>query len=231
MNESSWERTRRNEQKRLLIVLLVVCPLCAVGILLYLNNRDQIGVSVTASGPERFAPDTADRISTTGDTAETALPDTDQRKAALTEKPQASSKKPKMTPMRTDIPEEGSPMVSEETATRPPPASAVSAVSEKDSCCSILLPTIACISENPKDVVINLSLELFFSDIEKRSAILLRRDDVKVMVLRTMRDQQLPAMKIDELETLLQRGIAPVLPNSGITRIKIRNIQIEKATR
>ncbi len=228
MNESSWERSRRNDRKKLLLLLLVFGPLCALGVILYLNNRDQIGTVV--SDHENHTVE-----------AEPAVPSVESNDTAAKPTPDNSTatgdelSPPELTVITADTPSQPAvsppPQVSaKKTATPATGHSSPDASPPTGSCCSILLSPIECTVENRKDVVINLSLELFFDDPGQRSALLLRRDAIKVMVLRTMRAQELSAVKINELEALLLAEIAPVVQPSGISGMKIRNIQIEKVS-
>jgi hypothetical protein len=231
MNESSWEKSRRNDRKKFLLLLLISGPLCALGVILYLNNRDLIDSTSSGSGnpvveaePAVSSPQSTDTTAEVRDKPDVSAPGGNsalpQPDAAVTNAVAPSepvvSPSPRISAQKTVAPVTGQ---SSPESSRP-----------SGSCCSILLSPIECTVENRKDVVINLSLELFFNDPEQRSALLLRRDDIKVIVLRTMRSQQLPAIKIHELEALLLKDIAPVVQPSGISGMKIRNIQIEKVS-
>ena len=225
MNENSRKRTPRNDRKKLLVLLLVAGPLCAIGAVLFLNNRDLIVSSVESFLPKTAGslPSSIGRSDTTGVDMLPAARPAASAATRSTEKSGISVEKITAAPSAPP-PSSSKAAPVKNRGERPDRDSALN-----DSCCSVLLAPIACSVENRKDMVINLSLELFFNDIEERPSILLRREDIKMMALRTMREQQLSAIKIHELETELQRNIACVFRDTGLIRVTIRNIQIEKA--
>ena len=228
MNESAWERSQRSYRKKIVLSILIILPLCAIGIVFFLNNRDLLGDADQAVPPvagKKAADD--DTAAATPGVPETAIASerdtvahvasTKPAAAAVTAKNTVSAPLPAAGPAGNPAQERPVPSLS-----RTPPSAAV-------QCCSEKLAPIPCILENRKDVVINLSLELFFTNMEDRSAILLRREDIKIMVLRTVRDQELPSMKIGRLETLLQKSICSIFDRPVVYKVKVKNIQIEKA--
>jgi flagellar basal body-associated protein FliL len=96
---------------------------------------------------------------------------------------------------------------------------------------SIELLPFACRIESRKDIVIYLSLELFFNDRGNRSALLLRREDMKVMAMRTLRDKEPGAVTTGKLEGELRAAINGIFGNDEIIAVKIKDIRIEKAVR
>ncbi len=91
------------------------------------------------------------------------------------------------------------------------------------------LPPFSCRLESRKDIVIGLSLELFFNDAAKRSEIRLRREEIKIMVMRELRDMRLSGVRIGELEKRLLPGINSLFDVNVINALKIKNITVEKA--
>jgi flagellar basal body-associated protein FliL len=106
-----------------------------------------------------------------------------------------------------------------------------SPVERAGSPASIVLPPFPCSIDSRKDVVIYPSLELFFEDAERRSALLLRRDDIKVMVLKTLRTKEPGTIKTSVLEAELRDAINQLFDHNEIVTVKINDIRIEKAAK
>ncbi|MBN1575181.1 MAG: hypothetical protein JW913_01420 [Chitinispirillaceae bacterium] len=218
MKESSWEASRRKVKKKAFLLVFLLITALALATVLFLNNRDLIGPFGSRRSPE------------TKEHAAEAMP-MQTESAVPSPAPSVSpvsvsnDSQPVLPQGFTGSPAAKLPLPSIGDA----PETIKTAAPDHPESFSIEFPSFPCRTESRKDVVIYLSLELFFSDIEKRAAILLRRNDIKVMVLRTVRDKELSGMKIGKLETQLLQDINKLFDHPDITAVKIRNIQVEKA--
>ncbi|MCX7726778.1 MAG: hypothetical protein N2053_08000 [Chitinispirillaceae bacterium] len=81
---------------------------------------------------------------------------------------------------------------------------------------------------NRKDIVLNLSLELFFEDIDMKKEILLKREEIKIMVMKELKEKELSEIKPDLLESQLPSSINSIFDKNVIRKVKIKTIDIEK---
>ncbi len=207
MRESAWEASARREKKKLLMFSFFIAAAAAVAGVIVINNSDLLKLPILPK-PLRSEEKTPHRLQNkksdnkyTDSTASSFSYVTDSGESDI--KPYVDDNKP---------PEQV------RKSMEPAPESF-----------SIELPSIPCRIESRKDIVIYLSLELFFNEIEKRPSILLRRDDIKVIVKRTLQPKEIKEMKIRELEAELLQEIKGLFDNGEITDLKIRNIEVEKA--
>ncbi len=228
MRESSWEASRRKQHKRKMLFFLIIVPVIALAGILIINNRDLIDRSLKSGSIPHIkesittdqSPDSATTVSSDSSTPSTAsapaspLSGLKDSETAIPQKNRVAEEPAVHEPVAGDTPE----MIS-------PPMEKLPKLH------SIVLPSFPCRIESRKDIVIYLSLELFFNDIEKRSAILLRREDIKVMAMRTVHGKELNDIKIGELESQLLQNINKVFEHAEITTVKIGNIQVEKAVK
>jgi hypothetical protein len=232
MKESSWEASRQRQKKKALLLALIGIPAVAAAVVLVVNNRDLINPSggrnhVESTDRNDMSPQ--ERNDPDAEMANDSLPFNEP--AA----PEAASNdpQPSLPPVPSDSPAAvASPSVA--PASRPSKNSAPDpekqVVSDVPKSFSITLPPIPCRLESRKDLVIYLSLELFFNEIEKRTDILFRREGIKVIVMRSVKGKELAEMKIGELESQLLHDINRLFEHPDIiTTLKIRNIQVEKA--
>jgi hypothetical protein len=228
MRESSWEASRRKQHKTKLLFFLIVVPVLVLAGILFTNNRDLIDRALKSRSIHQMKGTIQTALSP--DSARTVSSDSTAPSAASA----PSSPVPVLKNSEKAVPQKN--QVAEEPAVYKPVAGntpeMISPPMEKlPKLRSIVLPSFPCRIESRKDVVIYLSLELFFNDIEKRSAILLRREDIKVMAMRTVHGKELNDIKIGELESQLLQNINKIFEHAEITAVKIGNIQVEKAVK
>jgi len=241
MTESSWEASRSAQRKRSHLIILVSLPVVLLVTILFINNRDLLlaphGKPVqnepVDSPPknEESHPSDHDTIpvqhkTVTAPTVDT-MPDSGtvlrQRAIAKRSEPDTTVRKkadeqPHQTMVKNaDIPAQKKKSVGSQLPDMP------------HHPFSEMLPPIKCSLNNRKDIVISLSLELFFNDEDDRAVLRLYREDLKVMIMKSVLSAELPDMKIHVLEKHLLKNINSIFDHEIIIALKIRNIQIEKA--
>lgn len=93
------------------------------------------------------------------------------------------------------------------------------------------LPGIECWVNDRKDLRIILDLEVQFSDELMRKEILLKRDDLKVLVKKTLSKKNLGEVKKEQLRVELTDVMNGIFDHRTITGTVIKNLQIEKAVK
>lgn len=91
------------------------------------------------------------------------------------------------------------------------------------------LPPITCHLQSRKDVVIKLTLELFFHDEDMRRSLRLQRDKIRLVVQQMIKPKELSEMNVGSLEMQLLENVHRIFDPAMITSVRIKNIQIEKA--
>ncbi len=78
------------------------------------------------------------------------------------------------------------------------------------------------------DVVLRLTLMLFFSDNSLRSEILLRREEIRVITRKVIHNLDFGAFRKEELEPRVRFAIRQIFENKNLDDVRIAGIQIEK---
>ena len=225
MTESSWEAKRRSDRKIRITLLLIIAPLILLGTVLFINNREMIGGEKTLSSPgrefdtstgntpveQRYAADSTDSVVP-------AVSDEYNSKKILPLDSVKEEKKESITNV------ESRPVQKKHI----PPLSKKTSVQENFS---ELLPPFSYKIENRKDIVISLTLELFFNDPDTRMAIRLRRDDIKVMVSRVLWHCEIESIRNNDLERQLLNEVNSIFDVGEISNVAIKKIQVEKAVK
>lgn len=249
MNESSWEASRREGRKKIFAAVGVLIPVAVVGTILFLNNRDLIGKNpgdIRLEGDE-LQDQPAPAPAETDNAVDSSYP-SGQSVASSKETAQPASAPGAKESVR-DVSGEREREVSDSAQSRLGSCrdsvrsiSRKSAASKKEvgygkkepNYCSIpfiiKLPAMGSEAERGKDIVIHISLELFFNDIEQRDIIMLHREEIKVVVARIMGKKELKSIKVRELEADLLHTLNTSLFGGKLTTVKIRNIQVDRNT-
>jgi hypothetical protein len=235
--ESSWELSRKHQRKKIVGFILIALPVIALIVVLVINNRELItgeahrenpvgisGNSITPAGGSSV--EDTETIDTGNPTKQDTL-----RKNKKKTGTNSSNRKTDVRPHLNDIQpkEEGDTYIKtipERVTPKPRETPRNKGIREY----SLTMPPFPCSIENRKDIVISLSLELFYKDSTFRSALLFHRNEIKVMVMRTVKSKVLAEMKIDVLEKELPEEINSVLKAQPVTGVKIHTIQIEKVS-
>jgi hypothetical protein len=237
MSESTWETFRRKGQKRFFTTVFISLPILFFTGILLVNNRDLIihnrkietdpslTPAVVSSAAESLgghdtSPSIIDNPEKKGPAKDTiAHPAVNASEKTPVPKTNSTFKTTEHTELKinTDTLAFVSRKVDSIVSNRP------------DKLFSEQLPPIDCFIQNRKDIVIRLSLELFFKDEDTRAAIRLHHDAIKIMVRRNVLANELADMKIGKLEAQLYESINSIFEHENIHAIKIRNIQLEKA--
>jgi hypothetical protein len=80
------------------------------------------------------------------------------------------------------------------------------------------------------DLRIRLSIGLHFSDAERRSEIMARREVIAVMAQKTLKTRALDDIKIERIKPLLLREINTVFETGVFNDISIHTIAVEKVS-
>lgn len=94
---------------------------------------------------------------------------------------------------------------------------------------SILLTGVDSRVRNRKDIFIRLALELFYKDSESTRDILIKREDLKIVAKKIVQSSDLNAIKKESLASELVFEMNNIFDRKTITKVIIREFQIEKA--
>jgi flagellar basal body-associated protein FliL len=132
-----------------------------------------------------------------------------QKKEAIRQSPAASA------PVRQPA--------SDQSSSAAPPAPALSAVR------TISLTGISCklIDKSRPSILLSLSLA-FPENRELESEILVKRDNLKIMVQKTLASKSLDDMVKDSLRKDIKSALNPLLENGAITDVEFKEFRIDK---
>lgn len=95
---------------------------------------------------------------------------------------------------------------------------------------SIVIPNIACRTMDRGDLLVRLSIVVYFNDAGRRSEITARREVMTVMVQKTLKAMALDDMKIDRIKPSLLRELNTVFETGVFNDISIQTIAVEKVS-
>lgn len=100
--------------------------------------------------------------------------------------------------------------------------------SEKKSYDSLRVSGIEFRPVDRPDVMLRLTLMLFFSDNNLRSEILLRREEIRVITRKVIHNLEFGAIRKETVEPQVCFAIRKIFENKNLVDVKIADIQIEK---
>jgi len=93
---------------------------------------------------------------------------------------------------------------------------------------SVMPPDILCRLHSGEPLKIMLSLELFFQAGPIKREVLLKRENLKVMVQKTIAEKSLNELIVDTLREQTKRAMNRILEKGAIRDVAFRNFSIEK---
>jgi hypothetical protein len=93
---------------------------------------------------------------------------------------------------------------------------------------SVLLPDIQCAVRDRGALKVVLSLELFMADDSFKREILLKRENLKVMVQKVLSAKTLDEMVVDSLRSQTKTAMNKLLEKNIITDVEFRDFRIDK---
>jgi hypothetical protein len=92
----------------------------------------------------------------------------------------------------------------------------------------VTISDIVCRLSGRDRVRLVVSLDLFFQSGELRREVLLKRDDLKVMVQKTFAEKTMSELVVDSLRQQAKRAMNRILEKGAIADVAFRNFSIEK---
>lgn len=242
MTESSWESSRKAQKQRLVAGCIIALPLVIICVIFYLNNRDYFSSDTGSTPvPPKYIGDSFVQ-NITIETSPQRVPPTKATVKQTMVKPENHHEPITGKKRRTDTVSRNN---MHQTITsgaevhgvsdQKTPSKKVANLKESSQReliaaerYSIEITKIPCRIESRKDLAITLSLELFFIDASDRLRLLIRREDLKVMVMLAVRKNELSEMKKDLLESQLLKSTNSIFDRSVITAVAVRSINVEK---
>ena len=96
---------------------------------------------------------------------------------------------------------------------------------------SVTIPDFACRLHETRALRVVLSLKLVFPSSALKREVLLKREDLKVMVQKTIAEMSINELNIDSLREQTIRSMNRILEKAVITDVEFRNFSIEKVQR
>ena len=93
---------------------------------------------------------------------------------------------------------------------------------------SILLPSIRSSVIDRKDIIISLALELFYRDSTDNGEILIKRDALKIVAIKTIQMKELNSIKKESLSDELKNEMNLIFDRKTLFKVTIREFHIEK---
>lgn len=89
-----------------------------------------------------------------------------------------------------------------------------------DSLFSVALPVVECRLAEKKDLVIRVSLKVFFADKNVEQEVLFKRNDIGVILKKVFKNKQLSDIVVDKLREELKRNVNALLEKGTIEDIE-----------
>jgi flagellar basal body-associated protein FliL len=195
------DKTRRNSSRAIWILLLVaVCSVAAF--LVYRNNRELFSRNGSPSAPVPAAP--IRQVEKKADTAPIIKRKGTEQKAAAPLDPVVVLK-------------------SQQAAVDEPRTAAGRLHLRK----SVLIPGVDCVILDKKDIRISLSLELFFIADSLQDEILMKREQLKVMVRKVLATKQFDDVKTGALKEEIKSAMNTLLERGAVEDIEFRAFRVE----
>ncbi|MDD5674395.1 MAG: hypothetical protein PHC61_09535, partial [Chitinivibrionales bacterium] len=93
---------------------------------------------------------------------------------------------------------------------------------------SIKLESIGCTIQGRKDLRVFIALELFFTGDSARQEILLKREDLKIIVKQVVAAKSLDDMIVESLRPQLKTALNRLVTHAAIADLEFRDFRIEK---
>ena len=93
---------------------------------------------------------------------------------------------------------------------------------------SVMLPDIRCALRDRQTLKVALSLELIMADESFKREILLKRENLKVMVQKVIADKTLDELIVDSLRIETKKAMNKLLGKNSITDVEFRDFRIDK---
>jgi flagellar basal body-associated protein FliL len=235
--DSQW-LNHHGKRKNYLWLIILALAVCVAAALFIRNNSDFLGVSkkqkndlIAAESPVVSMPAHATQAPPAAAAQQQAAPS-----PARPEPPKAAREPAVVKPASVT---KGKAATAEKTQPKTPPAAPVAhaapvapvakAVSAAPASESVLLDKITCRLMDKSQPSILLSLSVSFPQNKAlRQEILVKRDNLKVLVKRTLATKSLDDMIVDSLRKDLESGLNSVLENGAVTDIEFKEFRIEK---
>jgi flagellar basal body-associated protein FliL len=107
----------------------------------------------------------------------------------------------------------------------------LNASARADQADSLLIDGISCKLNDREALTVLLSIELFFPAGALKKEILLKRDNLKVMVQKTILGKSMHELIVDSLRTQMKRAMNRILEKGTIIDVEFRNFSIDKVQR
>lgn len=213
MTEQNWDASRRAFRKRINIFLSILIPLVIVSGVIFYNNRDVLFENtLNADTPVKKRDGSIE----TKSVHKPAVVKSDTVKKTVAVK---SDTVKNSVSVKLDNEKKNDTIL----------AGSVSKLDNKLKMRdSVRISGIDIIPEDRKDVIIELTLELFFEDVDLCSEILLRREEIRVISRNILRNRSLNEIKKKLIEPELRDAISLIFDNKNLNDVKILRLQIEK---
>jgi flagellar basal body-associated protein FliL len=93
---------------------------------------------------------------------------------------------------------------------------------------SVMLPDIRCALRDRQTLKVALSLELIMADGSFKREILLKRENLKVMVQKVISNKTLDELIVDSLRIETKKAMNKLLGKNSITDVEFRDFRIDK---
>jgi flagellar basal body-associated protein FliL len=218
MHDSQWLDHHGKRKNYLWLVILIAAVFVAAGIFIR-NNSDVLGVS---RGQKKEPAEGAAKATQ----APAAVPAPSPAPAAVEKQPAVLPQAKTTAPPKVAAPA-AAPAAPSAAKTAKTPAQAASPATTVNE--SVPLERITCRLMDKSQPSIRLSLALSFpANGALKQEILVKRDNLKIMVQKTLSAKSLDDMVVDSLRRGLLSCLNSVLENGAITDIEFKEFRIEK---
>ena len=93
------------------------------------------------------------------------------------------------------------------------------------------MPELLCEVSDRTDIRLKISIALFFSDEKMRQEILIRRNEIKIIIKSIISSKVMGLVKKDTIEPELKKAVNGMFSREVLTDIVLKDIQIEKVTK
>jgi len=231
-SDTSWEAAVQKRRKRMQSIFFFFIPLAIIIAIILNNNRDLLENGQSQVVKKNNFSTTQEspvvKVSEPVNSRKVEIRDSLKLKPGapepgLTKTKEAVLPVKKVTDLQTVKTSKGKSVVSKKES-----ISAVQPV-KLSSALTVSLQGIDCKVSDRKDLRITLDLDVQFSNEQMRKEILIKRDDLKVLVIKAMSKKSLSGINKEQLRGELIDAMNGIFDHRTITGVVIKNLQIEKA--
>lgn len=211
MPEKTWLETRKKRTRWYVVFFLIVA---VAGAAVFIRNNREMLLSKSEAAKQEAVISISD--------APKSVPKEDLKDEQKSEQKGEPASRPEKTQAVPDMKKAHDDNVNKQNVKQLPETQSKAPAS------SVLLPDIKCSLRDRGAFKVVISLELFMADDSFKREVLLKRENLKVMVQKVLAAKTLDELIIDSLRSETKTAINTLLEKNTISDVEFRDFRIDK---